>query len=371
MRTPLRKPHTLPDYPTSFDYIIRENNARIELLDGDTGKLLYSNNDFYTVLMYAHDDAPAAYGASCMIRTPRTAAYYSLSATVNITKPFNLYGNGCNWLKGTVIRLANNVDDDMFNYDGGGTNIYFPSVMDIMFNGNNDNNTGGSILHYVDDCSDGWITRCGLTKPGKYGVQCATARMNITDTWIEYSGWNGISATGGEMRIVNSHITYSGIYNISAASSIQISNSCLSLAAKSAVSYGGSDNICIIRGCRINGNGTNGGSDDSAVELDTGTLIASSNEIDGAEHEYAFELKGNSHDSEICGNYIGAVGTGPFLDAGTRNKYNHCGTETANAETPQDALWRIGDTVAFIDSGDASGDGLYIKNYAGNWVQIG
>jgi hypothetical protein len=47
------------------------------------------------------------------------------------------------------------------------------------------------------------------------------------------------------------------------------------------------------------------------------------------------------------------------------------GTESADAETPTAAAWQVGDVVAFTDTGDGSGDGVYRLLPDGSWVQVG
>ena len=66
---------------------------------------------------------------------------------------------------------------------------------------------------------------------------------------------------------------------------------------------------------------------------------------------------------------MGAQTGAYLLDAGSGSTINGHGTESANAETPQLA-WPIGTIVDFTDSGDASGDGIYIKDAAGNWDKL-
>lgn len=60
-----------------------------------------------------------------------------------------------------------------------------------------------------------------------------------------------------------------------------------------------------------------------------------------------------------------------ITDNGVRTRINGVGVETANAETPTAASWEIGEVVDFIDSGDASGDGVYLKLPDASWSQIG
>jgi len=65
---------------------------------------------------------------------------------------------------------------------------------------------------------------------------------------------------------------------------------------------------------------------------------------------------------------IGAI---DFAELGTGSTLNGMGSETANAETPTAATWRTGDKVDFTDSGDGSGNGVYLLLPDGTWSQVG
>lgn len=60
-----------------------------------------------------------------------------------------------------------------------------------------------------------------------------------------------------------------------------------------------------------------------------------------------------------------------ITDNGVRTRINGAGVESANAETPTAASWEIGEIVDFVDSGDASGNGVYLKLPDASWSQIG
>lgn len=60
----------------------------------------------------------------------------------------------------------------------------------------------------------------------------------------------------------------------------------------------------------------------------------------------------------------------PTFD-GARYRINGVGVESAAAETPTAASWDTGDIVDFTDSGDGSGDGVYLLLADGTWSQIG
>ena len=65
------------------------------------------------------------------------------------------------------------------------------------------------------------------------------------------------------------------------------------------------------------------------------------------------------------------IGNIDFGELGTGSTLNGMGTETANAETPTAATWTTGDRVDFTDSGDGSGNGVYLLLPDGTWSQVG
>jgi len=67
----------------------------------------------------------------------------------------------------------------------------------------------------------------------------------------------------------------------------------------------------------------------------------------------------------------GGNATALYIDNGTRTRVNGVGSESANAETPTAASWTAGDVVDFTDTGDGSGNGVYILLPDGTWSQIG
>lgn len=64
------------------------------------------------------------------------------------------------------------------------------------------------------------------------------------------------------------------------------------------------------------------------------------------------------------------IDPGDVGDSGTATAFNGAGSESANAETPTVANWRVGDRVDFTDSGDGSGTGVYLLDPSKSWVQI-
>lgn len=61
-----------------------------------------------------------------------------------------------------------------------------------------------------------------------------------------------------------------------------------------------------------------------------------------------------------------------ITDNGIRTRINGLATDSGAAEEPTAGDWEIGDTVEWTDTGDASGNGLYVLRHDGTtWNQIG
>lgn len=89
------------------------------------------------------------------------------------------------------------------------------------------------------------------------------------------------------------------------------------------------------------------------------------------------EFAGNLFDPQnftnaaFDGKGITLKSTGDLLfsqgNAGVGTTLNGIGQETANAEVPQSSEWVVGEWVDFTDSGDGSGDGLYLYDPTRSW----
>lgn len=348
------------------DYIIGIDGSYKYGIKTSNGQVISRDTDFYTVFMACHDDAPTATGGNCFIKT----GAYSLSAKLLINRPFNIVGAGCNWTKGTVITLADNVNAHMIEYDGGGTNIYFPLIANLMLNGNKTNNASGYGIKFTADASDGIIRNVGITQVKEYSMYVQTARLNLSNCWLEYPGKSCIYGGGGSLRLSNCHLSYGGEYGIYGSAQIHVVNCYIGNCVKSGIHYGGSDNIIKVSNCTITTNSTAGNNLYSGIDFDVGTLLLSNCDIGGTDHKYAVDLLGNSHDSRLSNNYIGAFVTADYSDLGTRNCIEDLGTESSNGEAPADASWPKGTLVQFVDTGDASGNGIYLKDRTPAWRKL-
>ncbi|MCU4974892.1 hypothetical protein OB955_19415 [Halobacteria archaeon AArc-m2/3/4] len=57
-------------------------------------------------------------------------------------------------------------------------------------------------------------------------------------------------------------------------------------------------------------------------------------------------------------------------DLGTGTTVNNIGVDEADQEEPSNGEWNAGNIVDFTDTGDGSGDGIYLKHLDGSWIQI-
>lgn len=343
------------------DYIIGIDGSYKYGIKTSNGQIISRDTDFYTVFMACHNDAPTATGANCFIKT----GAYSLSKKLLINRPFNIVGAGCNWNKGTVITLDANVNDHMIEYNGGGTNIFFPLMANFMLNGNKTNNASGYGIKITADCSDGIIRNVGVTAVKEYGVRTYCAQMHFSNVWVEFSEKDNIYAGGGNIHISNCHVAWATLTNITATSRVSIDNTFIGYAGTRGFEYGGTDLGVSVSNCQFIDNSQVGAGAHSAIRFNNGALLLSNCAIDGANHKYAVELLTDSHDSRLSNNYIGALTTADYSDIGTRNCIEDLGTESANANAPADASWPKGTLIHFIDTGDASGNGIYIKDRLG------
>jgi hypothetical protein len=76
-------------------------------------------------------------------------------------------------------------------------------------------------------------------------------------------------------------------------------------------------------------------------------------------------LSGSTH-NRIFGPVYGTV-----TDNGTGNLINGLADDAANAESPTASDYMFGDMVDWTDTGDGSGDGIYIKDRSGSMIQLG
>jgi hypothetical protein len=128
----------------------------------------------------------------------------------------------------------------------------------------------------------------------------------------------------------------------------------------------------IVSGCDVNMNGdTSYGIQVTPRENNPSTKITDNHVSDAGGNAIRLavsvraDLRGNTG-TNVTGSYYS------FDGSAVRSLQNGLGAESANAETPTAANWQPGDLVDFTDTGDASGDGVYVLGLDGStWTQVG
>jgi len=227
-------------------------------------------------------------------------------------------------------------------------------------------------LNFADegiDVEKGWGTTISNTiveSNGSYGIKLYSHDQTYIDNCsILYNGEDGLYIAGNRAVVTNCYIAINEKNGINlVATNTAISNCAIvnwggGSTNKAGIFIGGHYNA--ISNCIIDG--ANDADADRGIFIDlachdniiTGVTIRRTDVAD-------LYLRG---DDNIINALYGTI---------TRNGDTFCllngvGEESANAEEPQHA-WRIGSIINFTDSGDASGDGVYIKDIDGNWVKL-
>jgi len=129
---------------------------------------------------------------------------------------------------------------------------------------------------------------------------------------------------------------------------------------------------CIGNICKDNNTDDTDDAEKSGIYIegsDNSTLMG--NICHGATQKYGISIANNCTKVRLQGNELDGNKTANIYDLGSSTRVNQQGSESANAETPTAANWDIGDIVDFTDTGDGSGDGVYLKLKDGSWSQIG
>jgi len=403
MRRPLRKPHGLAledvqNYSGAPDYIIDLIDSNYVALNTSDGTI-YKNTDYATTLQTTIDAcpgcllSPATTHNGAWIHNKFGHAY--VSKQISIEKCIRLTGNMKGW--GTTLELADNVDDIMFLIND--TDTFHTYISDLNFCGNSaNNNMGGEALinskgHiYMVDCYISDAESKGLEITDSNNVldritiyQCKGSGLKlgtVTDTKIVNSCFWGNSDFGvltsmdhGFMIACRIYLNgLDGIY-MSGSQHTTISNCNVRLNDECGI-YCDEIDFCSINNNLLADNSQKTDNTYSAVQLlDSTYNVINGNVVYGTgaeeDHKYCFEESGgNCAFNQFCCNQAIGAETGAYsIEADSGSSINGHGTESAAAETPQLA-WPIGTIVDFTDSGDGSGDGIYIKDAAGNWDQL-
>ena len=375
MRTPNRLPHPIrleeiENYESEADYIIYIDGAYIIALNCRTGVEDFRNTDASTVIQATIDKTDCYH-------LHIKPGVYTISSTIKPKALLNIWGGGIGEQAegGTLLIMDDDVDGSMFeDVSIFANNKYFFTIQNLRMEGNKANNAAGCGIKlaptgagfywdfamrdvfirdfkddgfYTNDAHGYWIENCP----------------------IEGNDGKGIDFDGGHYGM--------------------ISGCTIAANGASGIDVGGHTETTII-GCRVNDNGTG---TDEGILCGGGTkvignkiynnynkginagygercIIVGNTLNKGTDQDYGVHVPNGPADNFIDDNYCFGHTTADYDDLAVRTLINGIGKETADAETPQHAEWQIGHIVDFVDSGDASGDGIYIKNTAGNWIKI-
>ena len=403
MRRPMRRPHYLElenveNYQGAADWIIYQRGANYIGLSGLDGTVLSKNADAATVIQAVIDAVPIsgntdtgnAHGAHIVLQFDDAIINTCLEADTAIRMNGHCKGGG------TCLRLGDNVDDSLIRMSTGGEN--FGTVLEhINFEGNKANNDiGGVALVHLDGYPT--MRNCFIMRSENMGLHNEGQDTHLTNVYVEYCDGAGIKLDGGQnqnllnctswdnggygmlvscdrfsmfgCRIMNNALD--GFY--SSGERNRIIGNHFELNGECGVYLGGSKHSTIANNT-FDDNSQKTDNTYSHVELhDSEYCVVEGNTFSGAETDdakYCVEETGGSNAfNTICCNTCKDAQSGTIsVEAGSGTPINGYGTENAAAETPQLA-WPIGTIVDFTDSADASGDGIYIKDAAGNWDKL-
>ena len=116
---------------------------------------------------------------------------FRTNVAIVMNKPIKL--NGCSgW--STLIQPNNDTDCDVIQINGGGTHIYFPTIMNMQIHGNKDNQTtGGYGICGIGDYSDSIIQNVFVLRCKKSGIYHTDSWYNqLNRVWVEYCEGEGV-----------------------------------------------------------------------------------------------------------------------------------------------------------------------------------
>jgi len=360
---------TKPHHAIQADFIIYKKGSDIKAIHGETGNSFTMNSDFKTVIDACTTElATKSYNGHINIKS----GLYTVSDSITVPDSIRISGQGKSHNYGTTrLTLDDNVNASMFILDEG-----YNIIDNLFLSGNKANNTAGHGI-FIDNATgssrntlhdlvlvefedsnilieNGYETvlrdiltkssnDAGLaTKPDHGG----TSHLMASNIESKDNAGNGIEDTTMGIHLVNARLENNSEAGIACGAGSTIMNSYI---------Y---DNDGTTRGGQVWTSG-----------VDRITMIGSYIHCN-SKTDYGIVIHDNSDDCFFSGNNIRDFNTAAYsYGSGSRNLINMCGKESANAENPQ-LEWPIGSVIDFIDSGDGSGDGHYIKDIDGDWDKI-
>lgn len=344
--------------PRTVDYLIKKNGSIIEGIDGKTGFIIKTDPDFKTIFDYLMTLIPSGTDFKTTSTIHIGAGDYSLSDTITIDKHnVNVVGNGYSHNYGPVrITLANGVDDTMLELDAN-----YITLTNLMLSGNKANNANGHIIHGSATTTTTKLMGCVLYQGKERGL------------YLE----SGVSSFlyNCELKQCDEYgfyfNSYGNIVNCLVSDNVNGGYTKAGIITNCDFTDNTSKGLFVIRDSIIANNRFYNNTS-YQIQIAGDRNIIQTNRIDcNSASNYGIYFASGSN-NVIGNNVIENYNTAPiFPSAGAVNStLNNLGLESANAEEPQLTKWQHGNIVDFTDSGDGSGDGIYIKNHAGNWVKL-
>ena len=371
-RTPNRLPNyfkmqDITDLSLPAEHIIDTDGTTIWAYDCDTGECISYGTDAATVIQAAIDARTVAQGNSIFIKP----------GTYVITKTIVLHGN-------MKIRGAG-IDVTILTADGQSQNWdileftpavaeYFIAISDMTIKGDGADGTSGHNIHTDND--DGG-SPCDLQIDQVFIKDAVDNGLDLLDTWgfritnclVERSGDYGIYLFGGTQNYLsNCYIALNkgaaGVY-IGSGSSI-VSNCNISSNEHIGLTIANSASFCGISNCVVYSNGTAAAANGIHILVNSNCCTLTGNIIT-SNTDYGLHIDGDN--CQAAGNFVLLNTNGQYKYDGYSSTVNDYSFESSNAETPTMAF-HPGIIVEFVDTGDGTGTGFYIRDIAGNWHKL-
>jgi len=375
------------------DYIVFKQGNYIKAKNCSNGAIKFVSTDAQTVIQAAIDALPDGVGGKIFIST----GTYTINDTIELyrnyasTTPIWLCGAG---ISQTQLQLGNSIDKDVISFDvSGAEGDGWKTVSDLYINGNKANNASGNgviakttgagtqydmILSnlFIYECKDngidisnGWgdhLHQIITEYNDGIGLKIGSSQCYVNQMFSAYNGSHGLEVPGGGSCYSNINLRDNGGHGLIISQDKNLFTNILIEDWGSALTatYHGilieaSATDCMFSSVSIYG----GGDDFSKYGL----------YMDGSRNHFnsltirntgGASIVDGGTDNQIDGYWDGTIG-----GWGTRFTVHNLAEETADAEEPQ-GTYREGTIVKFTDSGDASGDGFYILDFARGWNKL-
>lgn len=360
----------LPNINKSIaDYIIEKSGSSTVAYDGKTSKKIIKSTSAQTVIQEIFDTTSE--GDMVFINGGEF-----IVTGLELSVPIRLSGSSS--LK-TVIKLADSSDDHVIKFEPA-SDKYFCRFDSFYIDGNKANQSAGNFdgIYFNDHCRDNLFFNLFVEKCKRSCIYLQTGWNNkINACTVEYGDVSGIRVySGSDTKIVNSKIIYNAIA-VDIPSYCSVTGCYFYRNTKEAIKINSGDFNTITGNVFLEDSyGSNtypeirvfGGAERNTIIGNTFNC----NNVSKYAVQFENYLTNYPMYNQVRGNTINLPATSDYgISAGCENNIiGGIGYETDNAEEPQLTGWLRGDIIDFVDSGDGSGDGVYIKNVSGNWIKL-